>query len=111
MLMCEILLVRDIFILPTLTNTTLIFSTKMFVTYRDHCSFTEMEGLHHGGRGVTLVNGTMDSSDQKTLILTNGTRIWRFRVPSVRESLYNVLILEVKQGATWYPAQQFVVTD
>lgn len=70
-----------------------------------------MEGLNHAGGGVSLVNGTMGSSDEKTLILINGTRTWRLRVPSIQESLYNVLMLEVKQGATWYPAQQFVVTD
>ena len=70
-----------------------------------------MEGLYHNGGGVTLVNGTSGSSDEKTVILVNGTRTWRLRVPSVQESLYNVLMLEVKQGANWYPAQQFVVTD
>ena len=59
--------------------------------------------------GVTLVNGTiMTGGESMTLI--NGSRTWRFRIPSVHESFEDVIILEVKQGNTWYPAQQFVVT-
>lgn len=68
-----------------------------------------MDGGYRGG-GVTLVNGTaMGTGESFTLI--NGSRTWRFRVPSVQESFDNVLVLEVKQGTTWYPAQYFVVTS
>lgn len=69
-----------------------------------------MEGLNHSGGGVNLTNGTTGTSgDVMTLI--SGSREWRLRVPSVQESIDNILVLEVKQGTTWYPAQQFVVTD
>ena len=69
-----------------------------------------MEGLHGGGGGVNLTNGTSGTSgDSMTLI--SGSREWRLRVPSVQESIDNILVLEVKQGTTWYPAQQFVVTE
>lgn len=68
-----------------------------------------MEGLNHGGGGVSLVNGTTTvGGDSMTLI--SGSRTWRFRIPSVQERRDNVLLLEVKQGTTWYPAQEFVVT-
>jgi len=83
----------------------------MLVIYEDHCSFSTMEGLHHAGGGVTLVNGTTTVSGAEMFTLVNGTRTWRLRVPSVQESFENVLILEVKQGTAWYPAQQYVVTE
>lgn len=69
-----------------------------------------LEGAKHGSGGVTLVNGTTTTGGD-SLTLISGTRIWRFRVPSAQERLANVLILEVKQGTRWYPAQQFVVTN
>lgn len=69
-----------------------------------------MEGLHHGAGGVNLTNGTT-ASDGDSFTLISGSRIWRLRIPSVQESVDNILILEVKQGTTWYPAQQYVVTD
>lgn len=60
-------------------------------------------------QGVTLVNGTSaGSGDSFTLV--SGPRTWRLRVPSVQESAENILILEVKQGTRWYPAQKYVVT-
>lgn len=69
-----------------------------------------MDGGQKGSQGVTLVNGTTTvNGDSFTLI--SGPRTWRLRVPSVQESVDNILILEVKQGTRWYPAQQYVVTS
>ncbi|CAM9105803.1 unnamed protein product [Ectocarpus sp. 12 AP-2014] len=69
-----------------------------------------MEGGTGSGFGVTLVNGTSTSSgDSVTLVA--GSRVWRLRIPSKQESVDNVLMLEVKHGSRWYPAQQFVVTE
>lgn len=69
-----------------------------------------MNGGVANGFGVTLENG-MSTSASDSMVLISGSRVWRFRVPSVQEATDNILILEVKHGNTWYPAQQFVVTD
>ena len=69
-----------------------------------------MEGLSHNRGGVNLTNGTT-ASDGDSFTLSSGKRVWRFRVPSVQQSRSNILILEVKQGTRWYPAQQYVVTE
>lgn len=69
-----------------------------------------MEGGGGNGFGVTLVNGTSTTGGE-SMTLVSGSRTWRFRVPSVQESADDILLLEVKHGITWYPAQQFVVTD
>lgn len=69
-----------------------------------------MEGNSNNFGGVTLVNGTTHIiADSVTLV--SGGRVWKLRVPSVQESVENVMLLEVKQGNRWYPAQEFVVTD
>lgn len=68
-----------------------------------------MEGGSANGFGVTLENG-MSTSSGDSMTLASGGRVWRLRVPSIQESFDNILILEVKHGTTWYPAQQFVVT-
>ncbi|AAK14513.1 EsV-1-95 [Ectocarpus siliculosus virus 1] len=68
-----------------------------------------MEGGSSNGFGVTLENG-MSTTGGDSMTLVSGGRIWRLRVPSIQESSDNILILEVKHGITWYPAQQFVVT-
>lgn len=60
--------------------------------------------------GVTLENGESGLGGD-SLTLVSGSRTWRLRVPSLQESSDNILLLEVKFGTTWYPAQQFVVTD
>ncbi|CAM9093487.1 unnamed protein product [Ectocarpus sp. 12 AP-2014] len=70
-----------------------------------------MNGSGSGGLGgVTLETGTSGFVGD-TLTLVSGSRTWRLRVPPKAESADNVMILEVKQGTTWYPAQQFVVTE
>lgn len=69
-----------------------------------------MDG-NFGGRGVTLINGTSTTGGESFFTLINGSRAWRFRIPSAQESFENALVLEVKQGRNWYPAQHFVVTD
>ncbi|CAN0556626.1 unnamed protein product [Ectocarpus sp. 12 AP-2014] len=68
-----------------------------------------MEGGLGSGLGVTLENG-MSTIGGDSMTLASGGRVWRFRVPSIQETSDNILILEVKRGTTWYPAQQFVVT-
>ncbi|CBN80397.1 EsV-1-95 [Ectocarpus siliculosus] len=68
-----------------------------------------MEGGSGNGMGVTLENG-MSTTGGDSMTLASGGRIWRLRVPSIQESPDNILILEVKHGTTWYPAQQYVVT-
>ena len=68
-----------------------------------------MEGGSGNGMGVTLENG-MSTTGGDSMTLVSGGRIWRLRVPSIQETSDNILILEVKHGTTWYPAQQYVVT-
>ncbi|CAM9101935.1 unnamed protein product [Ectocarpus sp. 8 AP-2014] len=68
-----------------------------------------MEGGPGNGLGVTLENG-MSTTSGDSMMLASGGRVWRLRVPSIHESSDNILILEVKHGTTWYPAQKFVVT-
>lgn len=70
-----------------------------------------MNGGGSGGLGgVTLETGSSAIAGD-AITLVSGSRTWRLRVPSIQESADNILILEVKFGTTWYPAQQFVVTD
>ncbi|CAM9205587.1 unnamed protein product [Pylaiella littoralis] len=69
-----------------------------------------MEGLGAVSSGVTLENGTSQNVGS-SITLVSGRREWRLRVPSVKESSENMFVLEVKQGTTWYPAQEFVIVD
>ena len=69
-----------------------------------------MDNQANGGlSGVNLVNGTTTAGGD-ALTLVSGPRTWRLRIPSVQESVDNIVLLEVKQGSKWYPAQQFIVT-
>jgi len=59
-----------------------------------------MDGGVGTGFGVALLSGSgIFAGDRITL--ASGSRSWRIRIPSSRESEVNKLVIEYKSGAKW----------
>lgn len=69
-----------------------------------------MDGINGGSGGVTLLSGS-GIRVNNSITLVNGSRYWRISVLSSKESSDNRMIIEVKRGVKWFPAQEFVVTE
>ena len=68
-----------------------------------------MDGLRGNG-GVTLISGSgIQAGNSVTLV--SGARSWRIAIKNSKESAQNKLVIEVKSGTRWIPAQEFVVVD
>lgn len=67
-----------------------------------------MNGATHSNTGVSLVSGSgLLAGDSVTLV--NGSREWRLRLPSTKESEANVVVLEYKSGVKWVVGAVFDV--
>lgn len=60
------------------------------------------------GSGVNLGSGSSILAGD-SVILVNGSRQWRLRLPSNKESAANVVVLEYKSGVKWIVGAAFDV--
>lgn len=69
-----------------------------------------MDGGVGTGFGVALLSGSgIFAGDRITL--ASGSRTWRIRIPSARESEANRIVIEYRSGAKWFIAADYEFGD
>lgn len=67
-----------------------------------------MDGGTSGNTGVSLLSGSgIVVGDSITLV--SGARQWRIRIPSLKESENNILVIEYRSGAKWIISSTYIV--